>query len=346
MCQVIGKKEVVAMSLGLKSTFRGPIFIVGMPRSGTKLMRALLNQHPQINLTLAESHFIPYFLKKFGNPPPFRSRQDLDPFVREFMKTTFFSTMTKAGYTLDEFTFLQNVDYREWSSIFEHAFRHFGSKQATNDTIWGDKTPGYINHLPLLKALFPQARFLHMIRDPRDYCLSVRKSFAKSIYRAAHRWRHSVKNAHEYGAGFGQDYKEVRYELLLENPVLTMKDVSSFLGVQYDDTMVNLASAPEDLGDAKGHSRILTDNKEKYRKQLLPEEIKRIEEVVCEVAKAVGYALDNNITPRSLHPFTVGFLKLHDGFACLNHHAVAAKGFCKGAQRLFHHYTKSSWRAN
>jgi len=324
--------------------FYGPMFIVGMPRSGTKLMRALLNQHPQINLTLAESHFIPYFLKRFGNPPPFRGREDLEPFVRELLKTPFFSTMRKAGYTLDEPTFLQSVDYTRWSPIFEHVFRHFGSKGATSGTIWGDKTPGYINHVPLLKALFPEAKFLHMIRDPRDYCLSVRKSFAKSIYRAAYRWRQGVENAHRCGARLGQDYKEVRYELLLENPVSTMRDVASFLGVSYDARMVNLASAPEDLGDAKGHSKILTKNKGKYRTQLSSQEIKRIEELVGDVAKSAGYHLENDVARRSLNSFTLGILKLHDGVASLRHHVAAERELTKGVKRLFHHYTKSSWR--
>ena len=275
--------------------FYGPVFIVGMPRSGTKLMRALLNQHPRINLTLAESHFIPYSLKKFGDPPPFRSREDLTPFMRGLQQTAFFSTMSKAGYTLDQSTFLQNVDYTTWSAIFEHVFRHFGSKRATIDTIWGDKTPGYINHMPLLKAVFPNAKFLHVIRDHRDYCLSVRKSFAKSVYRAAVRW-------------------------------------------------LNLASAPEDLGDAKGHSTILTNNKNKYLTQLSSQEIKRIEEIVCDVAKSVGYRLENNVVHRSLNSLTLRILKLHDGVASLIHHIKAERDLTKGVMRLFHHYTKSSWR--
>ena len=328
----------------MSKSFCGPLFIVGMPRSGTKLMRALLNQHPQINLTLAESHFIPYFVQKFGNPPLFRVREDLNPFVHELQQTAFFSTMSKAGYTLDQSTFLQNVDYTTWSAIFEHVFRHFGSKRATIDTIWGDKTPGYINHMPLLKAVFPNAKFLHIIRDPRDYCLSVRKSFAKSVYRAAVRWRQGVQNAHGYGARLRQDYKEVRYELLLEQPVSTMREVSSFLGVSYDDRMVNLASAPEDLGDAKGHSTILTNNKNKYLTQLSSQEIKRIEEIICDVAQSVGYRLGNDVAHRSLNPITVGILKLHDGVASLRHHVKAERDFAKGAMRLFHHYTKSSWR--
>ena len=325
--------------------FCGPIFIIGMPRSGTKLMRALLNQHPKISLTLAESHFVPYFVQKFGDPPPFRVRKDLDPFIRELQQTAFFSTMRKAGYTLDEFSFLENIEYKSWSAIFESVFRHFGAKKGDSGTIWGDKTPGYIQHVRLLKRLFPEAKFLHMLRDPRDYCLSVRKSFAKSIYRAAHRWRQGVEAARRDGERLGRDYKEVRYERLLEDPVSTMRQVGEFLGVPYDDRLVSLTSAPEDLGDAQGRSEILRDNKKKYRTQLSSKEIRRIEEIVCDVATAVGYDPENSVTHRWLNPFTLGILKLHDGVASLRHHVGAERKFTKGAARLFRHYTKSSWRA-
>jgi Sulfotransferase family len=329
----------------MEAGFCGPLFIIGMPRSGTKLMRALLNQHPRINLTLAESHFIPYFLKKFGNPPMFRTREDLNPFVRELQQTAFFATMKKAGYSLGDSTLFKDIDYSSWSKIFEHLFRRFGPKEPTSDTIWGDKTPGYINHMPLLKTLFPGAKFLHMLRDPRDYCLSVRKSFGKSIYRAAHRWRQGVENAHRYGACLNEDYKEVRYEFLLDQPVSAMKSVASFLAVPYDDKLVDLSSSQEDLGDAKGRSGILTGNRNKYRTQLTSQEIKRIEEMVCNIARSVDYRLETNVPLRSLNSVTLGILKVHDGVASLRHHMLAERGFTRGARRLFNHYTRSSWRA-
>jgi hypothetical protein len=199
--------------------------------------------------------------------------------------------------------------------------------------------------MPLLKTLFPEAKFLHMIRDPRDYSLSVRKSFGKSIYRAAYRWRQGVENAHRSGTPLKEDYKEVRYEFLLEHPVSAMKSVTSFLGVSYDDKLVNLSSSREDLGDAKGRSGILSNNKNKYNTQLSHREIKRIEEIVCDVAKSLDYKLENNLPPRSLDSFTLGILKLHDGVASLRHDIVAEQAFTRGARRLFDHYTRSSWRA-
>jgi hypothetical protein len=328
----------------MATRFSGPVFIVGMPRSGTKLVRALLNQHPQINLTLAESHFIPYFVRKFGNPPPFRRKEDLNPFVRELKQTSFYSTMSKAGYKIEESAFLRDVDCSKWSSVFEHVFRHFGSKSGQAGPVWGDKTPGYINHLPLLKYLFPNAKFLHVVRDPRDYCLSVRKSFKKSIYRAAVRWQQGVGRAHRYGARLGEDYREVRYELLLEQPVATMTEVSAFIGVPYDDRTVNLASAPEDLGDAKGHSKIVTDNKGKYLRELSSTEVARIEEIVCDVAESVGYRLDTIVAHKSVNPLSLTVFKLRDGIASLRHHVASEGEIAGGARHFFHHYIRSSWR--
>jgi len=48
--------------------FTGPLFILGMPRSGTKLLRDLLNRNPKIGVPTSETDFIPYLIKPFGNP--------------------------------------------------------------------------------------------------------------------------------------------------------------------------------------------------------------------------------------------------------------------------------------
>ena len=152
----------------MASHFLGPLFVIGMPRSGTKLMRALLNQHPSISLTLAESHFIPFFVKKFSDSRRLDSRKERERFIKTLQRTAFYSTMRKLGYSLDVIHFFDNIDIASWNTVFEHVFRHFGDEKSSPLTIWGDKTPGYINHIPFLKSIFPTARFIHMIRDPRD----------------------------------------------------------------------------------------------------------------------------------------------------------------------------------
>jgi hypothetical protein len=326
--------------------FCGPVFIIGMPRSGTKLMRALMNQHPNISITPAESHFIPYFIKKYGNPPSF-NKNNINQFLDAFSQTSFYRTMKRAGYELNREEFANTVSYSSWSSIFEYLFRNFGSKKllrSSTGIIWGDKTPGYINHIPLLKSLFPKSKFIHMVRDPRDYCLSVRRSWGKSIYRAAHRWTETVGKARNDGSDINEDYIEVYYELLLENPEKTMREVCNFLSCLYDEKMVKISSSHEDVGDAKGRYGIVRDNTKKYLTHLSESEVKRIEEIVYSSAISLNYALDHKAVPRKLSHLHLALFKLYDGYASLKYHVSKEHKLSKGIKYYINHYAKSSWR--
>ena len=85
--------------------------------------------------------------------------------------------------------------------------------------IWGDKTPNYLLYLPLLKTLFPKAKFVHIIRDVRDYCLSINAAWQKNPYRAAQRWHDSIKKCRKDGKTLPQgDYMEINYEALIDDP--------------------------------------------------------------------------------------------------------------------------------
>jgi hypothetical protein len=300
-----------------ENEFTGPVFIVGMARSGTKLMRALLNQHPQISITLAESKFIPYFIKKFGDPPPFKNEKFVHSFINEFTKTTFYRVMKDTGYNLDKNEFIHFVDHSSWSAIFEHILVSFGPKRGIKDMIWGDKTPAYVNHMPLLKHLFPKAKFIHMIRDPRDYCPSVRKSFGMHIYSAAQRWKETMNQAHSYGSYIHNDYIEVYYEKILEDPENTMKNICTFLTRKYSDKMVQLESSHEQRGDTRGKNGIVRNNFKKYQTQFSKKEITRIEEIVCQTAISMSYVLENNVVPKPLSSLNLTALKMHDGFVRL-----------------------------
>jgi hypothetical protein len=90
-----------------------------MPRSGTKLTRALLNQHPDIGLAPAETQFIPFFVSKFGDPPRLAHREASEKFVELFLGTRFFRAMQAAGYDFDREEFRRIVDFTSWSSIYE-----------------------------------------------------------------------------------------------------------------------------------------------------------------------------------------------------------------------------------
>ena len=327
-----------------QNIFLGPVFIVGMPRSGTSLMRNLLNQHPRVSLSFTESHFIPHCMKVFGDPPSFKSRSDVERFIKRFHRTWFFQKTSERGITFTVDDLYQHANLESWASIFECILRRFSPNSDQIDTIWGDKTPGYINHMPLLARLYPQARFLHMIRDPRDYCLSARKSWGKSIYRAAHRWQATVTKARQIGKTLNEDYLEVTYESLLTDTEVVMKRVSAFLGCEYHPDMTQIGLSTEKRGSARGKYGIVKDNMNKYVENLSKAEIRRIEELVCNSIADLDYKVENDVRYRPLSKLELLGYKLYDGPPSFYHHIVMANSVAKGIKRFVNHYSTSSWR--
>lgn len=322
-----------------KPPFMGPLFIVGWPRSGTKLLRDLLNRHPGISIPTSESHFIPQLINKFGWNPVFDNNL-LTKIYETFLKTTF-CRFKNRNPVFDIEYFQKKVDRHSWNTVFEFIFRHYASIKDKNvDFIWGDKTPQYLEHIETLKKIFPNAKFIHIIRDPRDCCLSNKRAWGKNVYRSAHRWAKIIKKARQFGGSLGNDYLEVYYEQLLDNPQEVLKNICDYLGCNFFNDMLKLDKPSENLGDAKNSIEIVRDNKNKYREHLSNKEIRKIEEIVCPVARELGYELENDITHRRLKPFFLSYYKLLDMFAQLNFN-IKDRGLFEGSKFTIQEYVES-----
>jgi hypothetical protein len=318
-----------------------------MPRSGTKLVRALLNLHSTISITLAESHFVPYLVRRYGRPPRLRDRSDLRELFAHVGTTPFAATLRRQGRWPDAARFVETTDPRSWSSILANLLRPCGPKGDRPDVIWGDKTPGYLLHLPLLRELFPEGRVLHVLRDPRDECLSVRRSFGKDPIRAAHRWRVSVERARRDAALLGDTYRELRYEELLADPQRALRETCDFVGVPWEPGMLELDSSHEDLGDARGAAGILHTNTGKWTTGLTEHEQRRIEGVLGEVAVSAGYRLVHHRgAGRPLGAAELWFRRLKDAVPTLRHHLRTDGTVWRRLARLLGHRRVSSWRGH
>lgn len=308
-----------------KGRFKGPLFIIGMPRSGTKLLRDLLNQNPQIGIPPAETHFIPYMINRFGNPPSFEKNDEFDRFYEELKKTTFYGWMEKYGLFLSKDYIDQVADRKSWSSIFESILRFYAPEERSEDFIWGDKSPTYLSHIKLLKEIFPEAKFLHIIRDPRDCCLSTKKTWGKSLYRTAEIWRRRLEKARKDGCRLREDYMEVFYETLIDDPKTVMWSICDFLGCEFIPQMTELKEPSENLGDTKGQAKIVPQNTKKYIVELLSSEIRRIEEIVYPVAKSLPYKLEYDVEFKPLSPLSSYILMFYDGLALIKFYSRVRK---------------------
>jgi hypothetical protein len=328
-----------------KTKFDGPVFIIGMPRSGKKLLRDLLNKNPRIGIPIHETGFIPHLVERFGNPPIFDDDQEFNQFYREFSQDPYFQQFKMKGRILTKDILDKAIVKTSWNSIFESINRYYAPDGRDENFIWGDKSPHYLNFMPLLKDIFPEARFLHCIRDPRDFSLSYKKAWGKSIYRAAESWRERMEKGLRDSHQLETDYKEVFYESLLDDPVRELIDICNFLDCEFISSMTELNRAPESLGDTRGQLRIVRDNRNKYLTQLTYAEVRRIEEIVFPVARNLGYKLENDVVFKSVDPLMLKILTISDGWASIKFH-INEYGLLKGLSRLFHWHSRSSWMAS
>ncbi len=183
-----------------------PIFIIGCPRSGTTLLRMILDAHPRISCG-EETKFL----------------TDLEPIVGAHQRLL-------ASYGFDRGWWLDRI--REMYGGFQAAYLEKRAKAR-----WAEKTPSYTMHLGFVEELFPAAQYIHIIRDGRDVVASFRDRWGyRSGVRAANSiWAHYVRTAREFGAHLPPDrYHELRYEALVEETETTCRALLAFLGEEWE----------------------------------------------------------------------------------------------------------------
>ena len=312
-----------------KNSFTGPIFIVGLPRSGTKLLRDLLNQNPTIGIPIAETHFIPLMVKRFGNPPRLQETDAFDDFYDRFSKTRFFWYMKGFGKVLERDQLERSADVSSWQALLEYILKFYAPSGRAPDFIWGDKCPSYLERMPFLKDVFPDARFIHIIRDPRDCCMSMKKAWGRSLYSSAQYWQRALAGARPEGKRLGDDYMEISFESLLENPKGPLTSICDFLGCNFVPQMMYLGRPTEDLGHAQGETAIIKNNAKKYDSRLSTREIKRIEEIVYPVLTTAPYDPDYATRFRPLGRLSSRLCQIHNRFNRLRFD-IRTKGFLEG----------------
>ena len=255
----------------------GPLFIVGMPRSGTKLLRGLLNRHPRIGVPRNESEFLPWLAHRFDRFGDLRPRALRRLLCRD-AAPQLFPLSERAGPADRRRPLARGVRRILRGRRVRGADANEVDAPIGSERIWGDKSPSYIDDLPLLKSLYPAAKAIHIVRDVRDYCLSIHKAWGKNMARAAQRWADDVRGAYRRPRP-RRRLPPLRYEDLLARTEAELRRVCEFLAVQFDDAMLTLERSSENLGDARGARAVLADNSGKFHHAMPPKTLARVEEL-------------------------------------------------------------------
>lgn len=214
---------------------RPPFFIVGMGRSGTTLLRLMLNQHPNIAIPY-ESGFLADYASRAGS---FGSWDDDRTIRRAAEELLAEPSVTRWDHVFDLEDVISRVVTRSPGGVVDALYRAYSA--AKGKARWGDKSD-YLDRMHEINQLLPGVQFIHIIRDGRDVASSVLKQAfgPDDIIRAAEWWNEHLWVARRIGAFLGPDrYCEVRYEDLVMEPERELRRLCAFLGEDYSPALLS-----------------------------------------------------------------------------------------------------------
>jgi hypothetical protein len=266
-----------------------PLLILGVRRSGTTLLRVMLDRHSQLAVP-DESYFIPQLADRHVR------RVDAAAFVDDLRRI---DTLAEWEVPLDEVR-ARLHDGMPIGVAVGTVYAVYAEQRGKPR--WGDKTPMYMQNLRLLERLFPDALFVHLIRDGRNAATSF-LSMPRGIVTEnwmhprdpagfACQWQTEVKAARRLGRRVGRDrYLEVRYEELVEDVEDVLQSICRFARLPYEAGMADYAGTVDVSG--KPHQSSLTRpptaGLRDWHMQMSPEQVGAFDRVAGDLLGELGY---------------------------------------------------------
>jgi hypothetical protein len=281
-------------------------FVVGLTRSGTTLLRMMLDAHRELAIP-PETHFVPDVLKAA------REEGGTDAILAAFTENR-----TWADFGMDEGELRARIEAApadDGAAAIRAFFTAYAERQGKPR--WGDKTPAYMLAVQRIGRTLPESRFIHLIRDGRDVALS---QSARALNEQpppaeqAARWVKRIRKSREQASALkGPRYVEARYEDLVRDPEPTLRRVCEFIELPWDEGMLSYHErAAERLSEMAGELRAegshatqeagyRIDNHapttrppdpsklDKWKREMSPEDVRAYEGVAGEMLKDLGY---------------------------------------------------------
>ena len=202
-------------------------FVVGLTRSGTTLLRMMLDAHRELTIP-PETHFVPDLIKAA------RDEGGTDELLAAMTGNRTWGDFGIADSDMRER--LASVARGDAAGAVRAFFNAYAECQGKPR--WGDKTPAYMLAVQRIGRVLPESRFIHLIRDGRDVALS---QSARALNEQpppaeqADRWVKRIRKSREQaGALKGARYVEARYEDLVRDPETTLRRICEFIDLAWD----------------------------------------------------------------------------------------------------------------
>ena len=276
-----------------------PLFVIGTERSGSNLLRLMLNAHPRISVP-HPPHILHYFAPLERGYGDLQQDRNFARLVRDVLR------LVKVH--IHPWAYKPQFDYvlkaaapRDALGIKAALYRghmHFDGKAR-----WGCKSTFVVHHVKRVVRAFPDARFLWLIRDPRDVAVSSRISVFNPFHRqrTAQLWTREQRLGLAAEASLGPArLKRVYYEELIADPAAALRAISAFLGEDYSESMLRYYEGPDARRGAALSASwanvarpVNPNNAGRFRTELSDHERALVEAEAGDVMNALGYPLEH-----------------------------------------------------
>ncbi len=269
-------------------------FLVGCNRSGTTMLRAMLDSHPDVAVP-PESYFVVPIL---NHAPDYERGDglDLDSLLADARGNPSFRRNWQLS--AESLATLRGDDGpRDTADALARLYACYSSERGKSR--YADKTPQHVLHVELLARSFPGSRFVHLIRDGRDVVPSLLENrhgptrFADAV----DYWRTRVLAGRRAGDQLGPSrYREIRYEALVADPPGTLADICAFLDLAYAPEMLEYPTRASEVVagtfDARPHlgvARPPTANVRNWRTAMPDHQVQLFEALAGDALDTFGY---------------------------------------------------------
>lgn len=260
---------------------QSPIILGGSQRSGTTLLRVMLDSHPHIacgpECSLLTGGFLPEKLaRRFETP------------IDELWQ------MRK-----------QACDHAHFIDLFLSNYARKRGKQR-----WAEKTPQNVRYIGWIFDRWPKAKFIHVIRDGRDTVCSIRThprfriiegekiptGICRPLQPCIESWLHDTASGLKWRGN--PAYLEVRYEELVQNPEPTLRRVCEFIGEPFDPALLHYHEQPRDstnfITNVAATKPLKTSAIGRWRENMKPEELALFNRLAGTRMAELGYNLNQS----------------------------------------------------
>lgn len=285
-----------------------PIFVLGSPRSGTTLLRLMLTCHRGIAIP-PECGFAVWWMRKYQD----WTLRDLDTprleeFLRDLVSSRKFDTWRQTVDAVRESVQLSQP--QSYAQLVSSVYGSYAQRHKPSAWRWGDKNNFHVKHVEQLATLFPDASFIHVVRDGRDvacsyldvarstYCSPYKPQLPASIERIAADWCSALMAVESARTSLGIRVHSVRFEELVKSPAAVLGVACAAIQEDYDPEMLQYHSRnatdalePPETMEWKASTTSAPDSSKigRYQSELTGHQIALFESIAGDAMARFGY---------------------------------------------------------